>query len=97
MLPVAILAWSLGLWAIRYRPGETGRFLTDSVRIVAACSTATVVFALLIKVCRLDQTLLGDSLSRFFLILLACLSALLLFVGRSFRLGWAATPSPGLT
>ena len=90
ILPVAILAWALGLWAICYRPGETGRFLTDSVRIVVVCSTATVVFALLIKVCRLDETLLGDSLSRLFIILLAFLSALLLFVERSFRLGWAA-------
>jgi hypothetical protein len=90
ILPVAILAWALGLWAICYRPGQTGRFLADSVRIVFLCSTATVAFALLIKVFRLDEALLGDSLSRFFLVLLACLSALLLVVETSFRLGWAA-------
>ena len=90
MLPVAILAWALGLWTVCYRPGETGRFFTDSVRIVVACSAATFLFALLIRALRFDETLLGDSLSRFFLFLLACLSTLLLFVERSLRLGWAA-------
>jgi exopolysaccharide biosynthesis polyprenyl glycosylphosphotransferase len=80
LLPLALVIWGALLMSSgRYRSHRTVPLLDEAWAIVRVCATGAVVFMLVLYVARLDERLLGnDRISRFWVMLFAVFSCLLL-------------------
>ena len=80
LLPLALAIWGgLLLSSGRYRSHRTVPLLDEAWAIIRVCVTGAVIFTLCLYALRLDRELLGDdNISRFWVLLFAVFSCLLL-------------------
>ncbi len=79
LLPLALLAWALPLLVTRrYRSPRTAELATEATAILKAAVAATALLLVAVFVLQLDMVLLGDRLSRTWLLLFSALAFLLL-------------------
>ncbi len=79
LLPLALVIWgALLLSSGRYRSHRTVPILDEAMAILRVCLLGSALFTLSLYVARLDEQVLGDRISRFWVLLFAVFSCLFL-------------------